>query len=57
VLLAIRPDTAHEDKFDDAVAASIAELTKATDHHAAMLKALQRGTDEDRRWIGVMSSS
>jgi hypothetical protein len=48
VLLAIRPDTAHEDKFDDAVAASIAELTKATDHHAAMLKALQRGTDEDR---------
>jgi SAM-dependent methyltransferase len=39
VLRTIRPYTAHEDRFDDAVAASIAELTRASDHHAALLAA------------------
>jgi SAM-dependent methyltransferase len=48
VLRAIRPYTVHEDKFDDAVAASIADLTNATDHHASVLRDLQRGAGEDR---------
>jgi hypothetical protein len=36
----MRPYSAHEDNFDDAVAASIAELTQSIDHHAALLNAL-----------------
>jgi hypothetical protein len=44
-LRAIRPYSAHEDKFDDAVATSIAELTRATDHQAAALEALERRLD------------
>jgi hypothetical protein len=46
VLRAIRPYSAHEDDFDDAVAASIAELSRASDHHAAALKALEHRLDE-----------
>jgi SAM-dependent methyltransferase len=46
VLRTIRPYSAHEDRFDDAVVTSIAELTRATDHHAAVLEALQERLDE-----------
>ena len=46
VLRAIRPYSAHEDNFDGAVATSIAELTRATEHHASVLKALERRLDE-----------
>jgi SAM-dependent methyltransferase len=45
VLRAMRPYTFHQDDFDDAVATSIAELTRATDHHTAVLEALQRQRD------------
>jgi SAM-dependent methyltransferase len=45
-LRAIRPYSAHEDKFDDAVATSIAELSRAADHHAAALKDLEHRLDE-----------
>jgi SAM-dependent methyltransferase len=48
VLRAIRPYSAHEDNFDNAVAASIAELTRAVDHHASALKELERSRFEDR---------
>jgi SAM-dependent methyltransferase len=41
VLRAMRPYSAHEDSFDTAVAASIAELTRATDHQASLLQALE----------------
>jgi hypothetical protein len=47
VLRAIRPYTAHEDKFDDAVATTIGELTRATDHDAAALEALERRLHEE----------
>ena len=47
VLRAIRPYTAHEDKFDDAVATTIGELTRATEHHAAALEALERRLHEE----------
>ena len=46
VLRAIRPYTAHEEKFDAAVVESIAELTRARDHHASRLRELElRSTD------------
>jgi hypothetical protein len=38
----MRPYTFHQDNFDDAVATSIAELTRVTDHHTAVLEALDR---------------
>jgi SAM-dependent methyltransferase len=40
VLRGMRPYSAHEDNFDDAVAASIAELTQSVDHHTSLLQAL-----------------
>ena len=41
VLRAIRPYTAHEEKFDEAVAESIAELTRASDRHDSRLRDLE----------------
>jgi hypothetical protein len=41
----MRPYTFHEDEFDDAVATSIADLTRASDRHAAILKTLERRRD------------
>jgi SAM-dependent methyltransferase len=46
-LRAMRPYSAHEDSFDDAVAATIVELARATDHHAALLRALDKQTQTD----------
>lgn len=46
VLRTIRPYSTHQDKFDDAVATSIAELTRATDHHTTVLETLKRRLDE-----------
>jgi hypothetical protein len=48
VLRAILPYTAHEDRFDEAVVASIAELTRATERHSRLLKALE-GRNGDQR--------
>lgn len=42
MLRAIRPYTLHQDKFDDAVVASIEELTRASDHQTALLGELSR---------------
>ncbi len=47
VLRLIRPYTAHQDKVDDAVATSIAELTRAADDHDARLAELERRSRED----------
>ncbi len=47
VLRAIRPYTAHEDRFDEAVVTSIAELTRASDHHTAILKELELRKSDD----------
>jgi SAM-dependent methyltransferase len=47
VLRLMRPYIAHEDKFDDAVATSIAELTQATEHHASVIRAVERRLDEE----------
>jgi len=41
VLRVIRPYTVHEDKFDEAVATSIAELTRVSDHYGSVLAQLQ----------------
>jgi SAM-dependent methyltransferase len=46
VLRAIRPYTAHEDNFDVAVVSSIAELTRASQSHSALLKEIERRTDD-----------
>jgi hypothetical protein len=46
VLRVIRPYIAHEDKFDDSVATSIAELTRATQYHTAALKELEHRRNE-----------
>ncbi len=48
VFRAIRPYTAHEDRFDDAVVASIADLSRTADHQAAALKAIRERLDEHR---------
>ncbi len=40
ILRCLRPYTAHEDRFDEAVAASITELARATDYHSTQLEAL-----------------
>jgi SAM-dependent methyltransferase len=45
-LRAMRPYSAHEDRFDAAVAAAIAELTQATHEQAARLQALERRLDD-----------
>ncbi len=42
LLRALRPYTAHEDKLDEAVARSIADLTAASDEHEARLQELER---------------
>jgi hypothetical protein len=42
MLRAIRPYALHQDKFDDAVVASIEELTRASDHQTALLGELTR---------------
>jgi hypothetical protein len=45
---ALRPYSAHEDTFDEAVAASIAELGRITDHHASsLLRTLDRRVGDD----------
>jgi hypothetical protein len=41
-LRAIRPYTLHQDRFDDAVVASIEELTRASDRQTALLGELTR---------------
>jgi SAM-dependent methyltransferase len=46
VLRALRPYTAHEDRFDEAVATSIAELTRASDHHAVLFAELEQRRDQ-----------
>ena len=47
VLRAIRPYSAHEDRFDEAVAASITELNRATDYQAYALRKLGRRPPDD----------
>jgi SAM-dependent methyltransferase len=47
LLRAIRPYIAHEDNFDEAVATSISELARATEHHRSVLKSLQQRQNED----------
>jgi SAM-dependent methyltransferase len=42
VLRAIRPYTVHEDAFDEAVAKSLAEISRVADRHERMLDALMR---------------
>jgi SAM-dependent methyltransferase len=42
VLRMMRPYTAHEDNFDDAVATSVTELGRAVEQHADALRHLQR---------------
>jgi hypothetical protein len=44
---ALRPYSAHKDTFDKAVAASIAELGRITDHHASLLGTLDRRVGDD----------
>jgi SAM-dependent methyltransferase len=46
LLRALRPYSAHEDRFDSAVATSIAELTRASDDHATRLDALEQGVSD-----------
>ena len=46
ILRAIRPYTAHEDNFDDAVAASIDDLTRAVDEQASVLRRLQNSAED-----------
>jgi SAM-dependent methyltransferase len=41
VLRLMQPYSAHQDKFDDAVATSIGELTRATEHQASMLRTVE----------------
>jgi SAM-dependent methyltransferase len=48
VLRVMRPYTVHEDRFDDAVVKSIAELAHKVDHHAAMIEKLQDASREQR---------
>ena len=48
VLRMMRPYTVHEDRFDDAVTASIAELTRATERHAEVLETLEQGVSGSR---------
>jgi SAM-dependent methyltransferase len=45
LLRLMRPYTAHEDDFDDAVATSIVELTRANDHQASLLDELKARSD------------
>lgn len=45
LLRAIRPYTAHEDEFDEAVVTSIAELSHALTHQAVRLSALEEKLD------------
>jgi SAM-dependent methyltransferase len=45
-LRAIRPYSAHEDSFDDAVAASLTELTRTAEQHRAALEAIERRLDD-----------
>ncbi len=46
ILRTICPYTAHEDKFDDAVATSINELTQTVEHLGALLRRLQDRSDD-----------
>jgi SAM-dependent methyltransferase len=47
ILRVMRPYTVHEDSFDDAVAASITDLARATDHHITELERLTEPGDSD----------
>jgi SAM-dependent methyltransferase len=46
VLRALRPYTAHEDRFDTAVATSITELTRSSDHYRSQIAALEKRLGE-----------
>jgi hypothetical protein len=47
VLRVLKPYSVHEDKFDDAVASSITELTRISEHHATEIEALNRRLTPD----------
>ncbi len=47
VLRGLKPYSLHEDKFDDAVARSIAELTRISEQHATEIDALNRRLGPD----------
>jgi SAM-dependent methyltransferase len=46
VLRLMLPYTAHRDRFDDAVAASITDLSRAMDQHASALKELEHSVEQ-----------